>query len=570
MDLDKMRKHKSRYIFHSCLRNHYAGHHSLLLKRRTYRGIQRCASLTPITVQRSYDSAGRLSATNFASFGYDSSGNVSSITEQVWRPSTLSSGTGIATSTVAWSVSYDALNRLTQLQANSATPASLLAPTLGAQRSVFGFDANGSRLSEARYTTSGSPTAVLSVLTRSPQLEPSSNRLLGFNQSVAVGTQTASTVVPYALNAAGDITQSGLLRHFYNPRGRLNSVTAGSDDLSPTTRYAYNLLGQRVFKTQALIPPAPGDESDPAFFASLLSFFAQPWNPTASNPQAAQESIGTLYLYGHEGYLGESTLLGEYSNATGSPSGQHIYLQTPQGPLPVMTILNGTRYAVMADHLHTPRRLQQTNLITNWQWAYSAFGEEPPTQRKYRFANPNTFPNLGETTTANALNFNLRYPGQVADAESNLFYNHYRTYDPKQGRYTQSDPIGLSGGWNRFAYVEGNAFRFTDPKGLQILPRPVTPVMPIPGMPRPRPIDPTDPSGPTYTPRPTLPNWLTNLFCKDDTSREECKQGCVAQYERDAAECRVAYSFWGSKGYGACMTRAGDYLARCTKQCDGK
>jgi hypothetical protein len=80
--------------------------------------------------------------------------------------------------------------------------------------------------------------------------------------------------------------------------------------------------------------PAPGDESDPLFFA-------QGWNPSSSNPQAAQESIGTVYLYGHEGYLGESTLLGEYSNATGSPASQHIYLPTPQGSLPVVSILNG-------------------------------------------------------------------------------------------------------------------------------------------------------------------------------------------------------------------------------------
>jgi RHS repeat-associated protein len=124
-----------------------------------------------------------------------------------------------------------------------------------------------------------------------------------------------------------------------------------------------------------------------------------------------------------------------------------------------------TRYAVRTDHLHTPRRLMQTQLITNWQWPYSAFGEEPPTQRKYRFVNPATV-NLGETTTAAPLNYNLRFPGQLADAESGLFYNYFRSYDPKTGRYSQFDPIGLNGGPNGYLYAEGNPLTYIDPLGL--------------------------------------------------------------------------------------------------------
>jgi RHS repeat-associated protein len=60
----------------------------------------------------------------------------------------------------------------------------------------------------------------------------------------------------------------------------------------------------------------------------------------------------------------------------------------------------------------------------------------------------------------------LRFPGQYFDKESNLHYNTYRTYQPAQGRYTQNDPIGLAGGWNRFAYVDGDAISLTDPYGL--------------------------------------------------------------------------------------------------------
>jgi RHS repeat-associated protein len=60
----------------------------------------------------------------------------------------------------------------------------------------------------------------------------------------------------------------------------------------------------------------------------------------------------------------------------------------------------------------------------------------------------------------------LRYPGQYFDQESNLHYNYHRSYSATTGRYTQSDPIGLDGGWNRFGYVDENPLSSTDPKGL--------------------------------------------------------------------------------------------------------
>ena len=62
--------------------------------------------------------------------------------------------------------------------------------------------------------------------------------------------------------------------------------------------------------------------------------------------------------------------------------------------------------------------------------------------------------------------YNLRFPGQYYQAETNLHYNYHRDYDPNTGRYVESDPIGLQGGINTYTYVDDEPVSGSDPLGL--------------------------------------------------------------------------------------------------------
>lgn len=107
-------------------------------------------------------------------------------------------------------------------------------------------------------------------------------------------------------------------------------------------------------------------------------------------------------------------------------------------------------YFVHTDHLDTPRLITSYSNQKRWSWYpenSEAFGANLPNE------NPAT---LGVFT------YNLRFPGQLYDPQSQLSYNYYRDYNPRTGRYIESDPIGLAGGINTYAYVEGNPLSFTD------------------------------------------------------------------------------------------------------------
>jgi len=148
-------------------------------------------------------------------------------------------------------------------------------------------------------------------------------------------------------------------------------------------------------------------------------------------------------------YSESSQLLGEYA-ANGTAVAQYLWL----GNMPIGVIQSGQVYAIHTDHLTTPRAVINSQGTTVWRWESldQPFGESLADE------DPD-----GDGVT---FEFNLRFPGQYFDEETGLHYNYFRDYDPTTGRYIQSDPIGLDGGINTYAYVASSPLMLTDPEGL--------------------------------------------------------------------------------------------------------
>jgi RHS repeat-associated protein len=210
----------------------------------------------------------------------------------------------------------------------------------------------------------------------------------------------------YSYDAAGNVIADGATTYTYNDASRMRSATRVG-----TTTYMYNALGQRVKKSNA--------------------------------------SSTHYFVYDEAGRL-----VGEY-DTSGALIQETIWFED----IPVATIRpNGSGgislFYIHTDHLNTPRRISRpSDNIVVWRWDSDPFGATPA--------------NDDPDGDGNSFVYNLRFPGQYYDAETGLSYNYFRDYDPATGGYVQSDPIGLEGGINTYAYALSNPISNIDPDGLQ-------------------------------------------------------------------------------------------------------
>jgi len=111
--------------------------------------------------------------------------------------------------------------------------------------------------------------------------------------------------------------------------------------------------------------------------------------------------------------------------------------------------------------------------------------------------------------------YNLRFPGQVFDGQAGLHQNYFRDFDPAIGRYTESDPIGMTGGINTYAHVNNAPNMEYDIKGRE----------PYGFL-----LGPTPPSVRVPSVRPEVRSWICNVVLSNDNVNWDVKRAASAAY----------------------------------------
>lgn len=273
-------------------------------------------------------------------------------------------------------------------------------------------------------------------------------------------------------------TSEGVTTYEYDGAGRLTSVTL------PNLRiisYEYDAAGNRLVSRNnfATTNYAVNDLNQYVAFGSTGQQFDAGGNLVAS----AGANGSASYRYDFEGRLvSQITPAGTWTyeyDAFGSRIASTYngvrteYLVDPAGLGNVVAEFDGSGSA-QAHYVHgngLASRVDTAGAAAFYQ--FDAIGNTTQlTGAGGAVLNSYSYLPFGEAlATSEAIANPFEYVGQfgVQRDGSGLDYMRNRWYAPAQGRFTQSDPIGLAGGTNFYAYVGNNPLSFADPSGLEAL-----------------------------------------------------------------------------------------------------
>jgi len=106
---------------------------------------------------------------------------------------------------------------------------------------------------------------------------------------------------------------------------------------------------------------------------------------------------------------------------------------------------SGRRYVVYANQIGAPVLVEDADGRVAWQARLDPYGR-------------------AHVEPGATIDMPLRWPGHHHDDATGLHYNRFRHYSPELGRYLESDPVGIPGGVNLYAYT-ANPLATVDVRG---------------------------------------------------------------------------------------------------------
>lgn len=254
----------------------------------------------------------------------------------------------------------------------------------------------------------------------------------------AVGNRTKRTV--------GDAISGTEAYEYADDSNWLKSVVIGDPESPSGTKiFEYDEAGNTIEKTENLSDTATtvytysAENRLDAVLEDNKLLGAYTYNALGQRTKVDYLSSQESFIYGQSGEL--LAVL----DIRGNAKREYLYAGGQKAAVVVHDAESTELYYIHNDHLGTPQMLTDQDQSVVWSVEYTPFG----------------------IVTKGNVNFEKsRFPGQYFDVATGTSYNYFRDYDPELGRYIQSDPIGLEGGINTYAYVGGNPLSFIDPLGL--------------------------------------------------------------------------------------------------------